>query len=171
MKTKTLREHLLARTERPAVADGLSAMRAELIARVAGGGAASREPESVVDALREGSVLEFFRGAWRELVLPARGVWGGLAAAWLTMLLTDAAGVSASHAVAGGAGRPDAAQVAAQLAVWLEQRRNLAAYVHGQRAGEAIPDHSVPAKPEAREHSDGAKPLSVIENAGPCSWA
>lgn len=166
---KTLREQLLERAERPEVADRLAAMRAELVARVAGGDAARREPESVVDALRAGSVPEFFRAVWRELVLPVRGVWGGLAAAWVAMLLADALGGAAPGARFQGEGRPDAAQFAGQLAVWLEQRRNLAAHVLGERGGASAGEGAAPTRPEKLEPTE-SKPLSVIENASARSW-
>src|SRR5690606_4077101 len=137
MKMKTLREHLLSRAASPEVADQLASMRSELIA-IATGGVASRHErdECVLEVLRSGSLPDVFREVWRELVLPARGLWGGLVAVWVAILLANALGGMAASDSLRIAGRSQAAELAGQLAELLEQRRNLTASMLGMREGE-----------------------------------
>jgi hypothetical protein len=92
---KTPREILLQRHR--AASPKLDAVRREVVGSLAANlhAASSRTTEVPANRLHPGL---FLRQVWREIILPSRRIWGGLAAAWLMILFLN---VSSSEPQAG----------------------------------------------------------------------
>lgn len=156
---KTLREHLLERSRETAPERELAAMRERIAAGLKGG---------VADgSLRDGamrsspSALELMRTVWRELVLPCRGVWATVAAAWVAVLV-----LNHSERAAESDTLTQSEMVVLQ-ALWREQRNLWAAA--------KAPSPAPSATPPEKEFGPGARPLgwSPGRTGGACvvTWA
>ena len=86
---KTPREIMLARHR--AIEPRLDDIRQDVVAELNNKGSASRTAQkarSFSDSLLDFS-LRFPKAIWRELVLPSRWIWGGLAVIWLVLLAAN----------------------------------------------------------------------------------
>jgi hypothetical protein len=148
---KTLREHLLEQSREAAPERELAAMRARVLASVESGG----RPNSPTQPF----ALECFRVFWRELVWPCRGLWSGLAAAWVVVLALNHTNdpASAEPSLA-------ASEIAALHGLWREQQHLLATLARASentasREGRRASDASAPANPTSEQSVPLAKPL------------
>ena len=113
---KTPREILTA--QHRAAEPKLDAIRAGVLAAEFKAG-----PASSMSRLEDGGKLEtgatsFFLLIWRELILPSRRIWAGLAAAWLLLFIVN---VSQRDTVSSVTGRPVRSQ--AVMMSWQAQQR------------------------------------------------
>ncbi len=148
---KTLREHLLERSREAAPERELAAMRERVRAGLeqtrarAGGGAAGP--------------LDVLRGAWRELIWPCRGLWSGLAAAWVVVLVLN-------HASRPAGGEPSipSSEIVALHGLWREQQDLLAALARspGPASAQAGRGTADPSAPEHRRSEPGEAPSKPL---------
>ena len=126
---KTPREILLGRHR--AAGPKLDAVReTALAAAFPGVGRHTKQPSEVRApfAIRVAHIL------WRELVLPCRGIWTGLAAAWLVILVLNMPAGEKHTQLATSSSPPDK-QV---LAVLREQKEMLAQFIEPMNTSPAI---------------------------------
>jgi hypothetical protein len=128
MKTKTLREHLMARDA--AAAPRLDAMREALVANLATEATRLERRESPGAGFAPTTVL---RALWRELVQPYRGSWATVAAVWVLLL-------GATRWESAGEERPRLTEAEfASLLSGLRESRSFAMETGGARENVAVP--------------------------------
>ena len=153
---KTLREQLMQRSESQASEPALDAMRARVRAElrrdrdgVAAGGAGPSGP------------LEIFRVAWRELLWPCRGLWAGLAAAWVVVLALNHSGRPE-----GSQASLSATEIAALHGLWREQQSLLAALTRASAGASNATTRGLP-EPDS---SELRRPESDTPISKPLGW-
>lgn len=165
---RTPREILLARhaaSDRAA----LDAQRHALLARFASSDAA--HPESSVSIPSRARVaapfspLASFRDILgllhRELLAPCRRAWSALACVWLALLCFQQFDrLTAAPLATARVAASDSASDAVVLALWLEQRRQIAALAAGYGMGDSLVS---PAPTREKAHPPaGSRPLGVL---------
>ena len=158
---RTPREILLGRhagSARPA----LDTQRDALLARfTASGSAAAPAPPAPSRPASALSFLSFFATLHRELFAPYRLAWTSLACAWIGILaLQQIDRLAAPLAAPGQATAEDSASSAPLLALWLEQRRQLAALVAGSAALDS-PASSASAREQVSPPTS-SRPLGIV---------